>query len=108
PGGDRPPLRVLRHTARLHAAECARPGPGGRARGCARGRRALAPHPDGWHAACLGPVPSPGPDWLHGPEGGRYVRAWAVPWAADAIAAGVDETIARQGEGGFVRHQLRG
>ncbi len=106
PEDDGTTLLVLRHTALLDAEEFARTGPGALALGWELALLALAAHTDGWHATCLVPVPSPGPDWLHGPEGGRYVRAWAVRWAAEAIAAGVDETIARQGEGEFVRHQL--
>src|SRR5699024_3166164 len=64
---------VLRHTALLDAEEFARTGPGSLALGWELALLALAAHTDGWHASCLVPVPSPGPDWLHGPEGGTYV-----------------------------------
>ena len=97
---------VLRHTALLDAEEFARTGPGSLALGWELALLALAAHTDGWHATCLVPVPSPGPDWLHGPEGGTYVRAWAVRWAAEAVAAGVDEATARQGESDLVRRHL--
>src|SRR5699024_2179114 len=89
----------------LDAEEFARTGPGSLALGWELALLALAAHTDGWHATCLVPVPSPGPDWLHGPEGGTYVRAWAVRWAAEAVAAGVDEATARQGESDLVREE---
>src|SRR5699024_6282970 len=106
PGGRRHTRLVLRHTALLDAEEFARTGPGSLALGWELALLALAAHTDGWHATCLVPVPSPGPDWLHGPEGGTYVRAWAVRWAAEAVAAGVDEATARQGESDLVRRHL--
>ena len=67
---------------------------------------ALAAMTDGWRTTCLAPVPVPNPEWLQGPQSARYVRAWAVRWAAEAIAAGIDETTARLGESETVRRHL--
>src|SRR5699024_6839103 len=97
---------VLRHTALLDAEEFARTGPGSLALGWELALLALAAHTDGWHATRLVPVPSPGPDSLHGPTGGTYVRSRSARWAAQAVAAGVNEAAARQGDGDPVRRHL--
>ena len=106
PEDDGTTLLALRHTMLLDAEEFARTGPGVLALGWEITLLALAAHTDGWHATCLAPVPVPTPEWRRGPQGARYVRAWAVRWAAEAIAAGVEETIARQGESETVRRHL--
>ncbi|ATG52651.1 hypothetical protein CFK38_14790 [Brachybacterium vulturis] len=106
PEDDGTTLLALHHTALLDAEEFARTGPGALALGWEIALLALAAHTDGWHATCLEPVPVPTPEWLHGPQGARYVRAWAVRWAAEAVAAGVDEATARRGESETVRRHL--
>src|SRR5690625_769583 len=58
----------------------------------------LAAATGGWRAACLRDVPVPTAQWLAGREGGEHLRAWAVRWAAQAMAVGVDEHTARRGE----------
>lgn len=63
----------------------------------------LAAATDGWRAACLRDVPVPTARWMAGQEGLEHVRAWSVRWAAEAIAAGVDEQTARRGERETVR-----
>lgn len=59
---------------------------------------ALAAHADGWRACASDPAPVPTAQWLEAPEGIEHLQAWSVRWAAEAIAAGVDETTARRGE----------
>ena len=97
---------VLRHTALLDAEEFARTGPGALALGWELALLALAAHTDGWQSLCPEPVPVPDAAWRHGPQGGTVLRAWAVRWAAEAIAAGVDEAVARRGESELVRSRL--
>lgn len=106
PEDDGTTLLALRHTMLLDAADFAHTGPGALAVGWEITLLALAAHTDGWHATCLAPVPVPTPEWLQGPQSARYVRAWAVRWAAEAIAAGIDETTARLGESETVRRHL--
>ena len=36
--------------------------------------------------------------WQRSEEGRRYLRAWSVRWAAEAVAAGMDEDAARRTE----------
>ncbi|HEX7350689.1 SRPBCC domain-containing protein [Brachybacterium sp.] len=96
----------LRHTVRRGSEEFARQGPGSVAVGWEIALLALAAHTDGWRGTCLVPAPAPTPDWLHGPQGADYLRAWSVRWAAEAIAAGVDEQVARAGERETVRRHL--
>ncbi|EYT50670.1 SRPBCC domain-containing protein [Brachybacterium muris] len=59
---------------------------------------ALAAHADGWRACVTVPVPAPTREWLESAEGIAHLQAWSVRWAAEAIAAGVDESSARRGE----------
>ncbi|APX34372.1 hypothetical protein BH708_18490 [Brachybacterium sp. P6-10-X1] len=58
----------------------------------------LAAAADGWRTVCMTDVPTPTPAWLAGPDGRDLLRAWSVRWAAEAVAAGVEEDTARQGE----------
>lgn len=97
---------TLRRTVLLDAAELDRTGPGALALDWEIVLLALAAHTDGWHATCLEPVPVPTPQWQRSPQGRSMVRAWAVRWAAEAIAAGVDEDTARRGESETVRRHL--
>lgn len=97
---------MLRHAVELEAEEFARTGPGVLALGWEIALLALAAHTDGWQATCLAPVPSPTPRWRHGAQGEQYLRAWSVRWAAEAIAAGVEEAAARQGEAETLRRHL--
>ena len=43
---------------------------------------------------------------MRGEEGRRYLRAWSVRWAAEAVAAGVDEGVARRVEAEALRSRL--
>ncbi|WP_245822614.1 hypothetical protein [Brachybacterium avium] len=106
PEDDGTTLLMLRHSAMLDAEDFARTGPGALALGWEIALLALAAHTDGWQATCLAPIPVPTPHWLHGPQGARHVRAWSVRWAAEAVAAGVEERTARQGESETVRRYL--
>ncbi|MFC7374011.1 SRPBCC domain-containing protein [Brachybacterium sp. GCM10030267] len=90
-------LRV-RHTTLIERDEFDRVGPGLAAVDWEIALLALAALTDGWRASCLLDVPTPTPAWLDSAEGAEHVRAWSVRWAAEAIAAGVDETTARRGE----------
>lgn len=98
---------VLRRTIELEAEEFERTGPGALALDWEIVLLALAAHTDGWHATCQVPVPAPTTRWRHGPQGAQHARAWAVRWAAEAIAAGVEESVARQGESETLRRFLR-
>lgn len=88
----------LAHTAMIGAQTMMGHGPGLVAIGWELALLRLAAATDGWRAVCLRDVPVPTAQWLAGQEGGEHVRAWAVRWAAQAIAAGVDEQTARRGE----------
>lgn len=89
-------LRLV-HDARIDTEVFTRFGPGATALGWDIALLGLASHTDGWHELCL-EVPAPSPTWLTGPDGARHVRAWAIRWAAAAIAAGTEESQARAQE----------
>lgn len=99
---------VLRRSVRLGPEELSRTGPGVLAIDWEIVLLALAAHTDGWQATCLAPVPVPTPQWLRDPQGERFVRAWSVRWAAEAVAAGIDEATARRGEAESIRRRLEG
>lgn len=88
----------LRHTALVDVDEFERTGPGALAIGWELALLALAAETDGWRSSCLSAVPRPTREWRQGPQADAYLRAWSVRWAAEAIAAGVDEGVARRGE----------
>ncbi|WP_193104782.1 SRPBCC domain-containing protein [Brachybacterium sp. FME24] len=88
----------LRHTTLIEREEFDRAGPGLGAIDWEIALLALAAATDGWRASCLRDVPVPTSGWLATQEGAQHVRAWSVRWAAQAVAAGVDEATARQGE----------
>src|SRR5699024_10136537 len=96
---------VLRHTLHADAEEFARTGPGTWALDWELTLLALAAHTDGWRAACQASLPRPTPEWLEGPHGQAHLRAWSVRWAAEAVAAGVEEATARRGESETLRHR---
>lgn len=73
-------------------------GPGASALGWEIALLGLAAHTGGWSRTCHDAVPTPGPMWLAGPEGARFVRAWSIRWAAASVAAGADEELARRWE----------
>ena len=98
PEDDGTTLLRVRHTALVDVDEFERTGPGAIAIGWELALLALAAETDGWRSSCLGAVPAPTRDWQRGPQAAAYLRAWSVRWAAEAIAAGVDEGIARRGE----------
>lgn len=94
---------LLRHTRLVPREEFERVGPGLGAVHWEIALLALAAETDGWRASCLLDVPVPTPQWLGGEQGIEHVRAWSVRWAAEAIAAGVDEAAARRGEAATTR-----
>ena len=106
PEDDGTTLLRLRHTVLVDAEDFERTGPGALAIGWEIALLALAAHTDGWRGSCLTTVPTPTPQWREGAEAAGYLRAWSVRWAAEAIAAGVDETIARRGEAETARKHL--
>lgn len=106
PEDDGTTLLVVRHTALLDAEEFERSGPGVLALDWELALLALAAHTDGWRATCQESVPVPTSAWLRSPLGAAYLRAWSVRWAAESLAAGVDEAIARRGESETVRRYL--
>lgn len=63
----------------------------------------LASVTDGWRTCGVPDVPFPSPEWLQSVQGSEHVRAWSVRWAAQAVAAGVDEAVARRAETETVR-----
>ncbi|GAA1490296.1 SRPBCC domain-containing protein [Brachybacterium sacelli] len=88
----------LRHTTLSERERFDRIGPGLRALDWEIALLGLAAVTDGWRTSCLTEVPTPTPQWLAGAEGRELLRAWSVRWAAEAVAAGVDEDTARRGE----------
>ncbi|HJG91119.1 MAG TPA: SRPBCC domain-containing protein [Brachybacterium massiliense] len=96
----------LRHTALVDAEEFERTGPGALALDWEVALLALAAHTDGWRSSCLAAVPVPTPRWRRSNEAAAFLRAWSVRWAAEAIAAGVDEATARRGEAETTRMHL--
>ncbi|NMA76116.1 MAG: hypothetical protein GX960_02475 [Actinomycetales bacterium] len=98
PEDDGTTLLRLRHTVLVDAQEFERTGPGTLAIGWELALLALASRTDGWRSTCLRPVPAPTAQWREGEEAAGYLRAWSVRWAAEAVAAGVDEGVARRGE----------
>lgn len=106
PEDDGTTLLRLRHTALVEAEEFERTGPGVLAIGWEVALLALAAHTDGWRSSCLSAVPAPTPQWRRGEEAAVFLRAWSVRWAAEAIAAGVDEATARRGEAETARMHL--
>ena len=97
---------TLRRTELLDAEEFERAGAGSLALEWEIALLALAARTDGWRDSCLTSPPAPTSEWLHGPQGTDYVRAWSVRWAAEALAAVVDEATARQGEKETLRRHL--
>lgn len=88
----------LRHTVTMERAEFERIGPGPVAVGWEITLWSLAAATGSWSGTCPDPIAPPTAQWLCGPEGLDHVRAWSVRWAAQALAAGVDEATARRGE----------
>lgn len=88
----------LTHTSEVPREIFEAYGPGASALGWEIALLGLAAHSGGWTHSCHEPVPTPGPQWMAGPEGSRFVRAWSIRWAAASIAAGTDEDLARAGE----------
>ncbi|GAA1484390.1 SRPBCC domain-containing protein [Brachybacterium fresconis] len=88
----------LRYTTLYDRARFDSVGPGLRALDWEIALLGLAAAADGWRTVCMTEVPTPTPAWLTGPEGREMLRAWSVRWAAEAVAAGVDEGTARRGE----------
>ncbi len=58
----------------------------------------LAAATGGWAGCGATKVPAPTDAWLASPEGADHLRAWSIRWAAEAVAAGLDETLARETE----------
>ncbi|MFC0676040.1 SRPBCC domain-containing protein [Brachybacterium hainanense] len=88
----------LVHTCEMPREIFAQYGPGASALGWEIALLGLAAYTGGWAATCQGEVPQPGPQWLTGPEGADFVRAWSIRWAAASVAAGTEEEAARRGE----------
>lgn len=78
-------------------------GPGAAAIGWELLLLRLASATDGWRVTCMTDVPVPDTRWIDGPEGAEHRRAWAVRWAAELLAAGVDEETVRRSEEETVR-----
>lgn len=88
----------LSHTTLIDRERFDRLGPGAAAIRWEIALLALAAAVDGWEA-CVGcPTPEPTSAWLESPAGAEHLQAWSVRWAAEALAAGVDEDTARRGE----------
>ncbi len=106
PEDDGTTLLRLRHTVLVPRERFDRGDPGEVALGWELALLALAAHTDGWRGGCLTEAPAPTREWLRGEEGRRYLRAWSVRWAAAAVAAGVDEDVARRVETESLRSHL--
>lgn len=98
PEDDGTTLLRLRHTRLIPQEEFDLVGPGLGAVDWEIALIALAAVTDGWRTSCLHDVPRPSSAWLASAEGAAYIRAWSVRWAAEAIAAGLDESAARRAE----------
>ncbi|GAA1314858.1 SRPBCC domain-containing protein [Brachybacterium tyrofermentans] len=98
PEDDGTTLLRLRHTRLIPQEEFDLVGPGLGAVTWEISLLALAAMTDGWRTSCLHDVPRPSSAWLASEEGAAYIRAWSVRWAAEAIAAGLDEGAARRAE----------
>ncbi|MGY5763950.1 SRPBCC domain-containing protein [Brachybacterium sp. DNPG3] len=90
-------LRIV-HELTMPRAVFEERGPGAVAVGWEVALLRLAAATDGWRATCMADVPHPEPAWLSTPDGAEHLRAWAVRWAAEQLAAGVDEEAVRRGE----------
>lgn len=88
----------LTHTTLIDRDDFDRYGPGPAAIHWEIALMSLAAHTGGWSACSDDAVPVPSPQWRDGAQGAAYVQAWSVRWAAEALAAGVDEASARRGE----------
>ena len=106
PEDDGTTLLRLRHTVLVPRERFDRGGPGEVALGWELALLALVAHSDGWRHGCLAEAPVPTREWMRGEEGRRYLRAWSVRWAAEAVAAGVDEGVARRVEAEALRSRL--
>ncbi|MFQ6483547.1 SRPBCC domain-containing protein [Brachybacterium epidermidis] len=87
----------LTHTTLIDREDFDRYGPGAAAIHWEIAVMALASRTGGW-STCGDCVPMPTPQWLEGSDGAAHLQAWSVRWAAEALAAGVDEASARRGE----------
>ena len=98
PEDDGTTLLSLRHTRVMSREDHEREGPGADVIDWEIALLGLAAQTQGWSAGLLLDVPTPDPAWIAGAEGQAHVRAWAVRWAAEAVAAGAPESLARRGE----------
>ena len=89
---------VLTHTLVRERADVEERGPGVWAVGWELALLALAAETDGWRSTCGSLPECPTGTWLAGDRGVDALEAWAVRWAAEALAAGLDEEQARRGE----------
>lgn len=80
----------IHHTALMDRAVFDEFGPGAVAIGWEIALQALRSEIEGGTA--------PTRAWLDSEEGQAQLRAWSIRWAAEAVAAGVDEDSARHGE----------
>ena len=87
----------LTHVSALAPEILEKFGPGATALGWDIALLGLVARTDGWRSLGI-QVEPPAPAWLAGPEGAEHVRAWAIRWAAAAVAAGLDVDTARRGE----------
>lgn len=90
PEDDGTSLVSLSHTTMLASSVFHEFGPGAVALGWEIALLALRSEIEGGTA--------PTRAWLDSPEGQEHVRAWSIRWAAEAVAAGIDEQCARHGE----------
>lgn len=98
PEDDGTTLLRLRQTALVDRERFDQEGPGSLALHWELALLALVARTDGWRTGCLTEVPVPTAEWQRSEEGRRYLRAWSVRWAAEAVAAGMDEDAARRTE----------
>lgn len=98
PEDDGTTLLRLRHTVLMPRERFEEYGPGYAAIGWEIALLALAAATGAWEPSCGHQVPAPTPDWLASADGAAHLRAWSIRWAAEAVAAGVDEQLARRGE----------
>lgn len=98
---------LIEHSLAMPAEVFAQYGPGAAALGWEIALMGFARYAeiggDASIAACAADLPAPDPVWLASEDGAQTVRAWAIRWAAAAIAAGVPEATARVGEENTVR-----
>ena len=98
PEDDGPAALVPTHTPDRVRAELEESGPGVWALPWELALLAFAAVTDGWRSTCLARPEAPDAPWLARAAGHETLEGWAVRWAAEGLAAGLDEQQVRRAE----------